>query len=167
MNRFRLLIFFLLSFIILHTGFAQDIGKPFIDFNAVTANGTAFKLSDMSGKVIFLDFWASWCKPCKEEFPYLIKLYSDLNDTSFMVVAVNVDNDKEKLNNFISNLGADVPFTVIFDKDGKLPDLYKLDVMPTSFIIDKKGVIKFKHTGFELSDKETYKKEINELLSAN
>jgi thiol-disulfide isomerase/thioredoxin len=146
---------------------AQDIGKPYIDFNAVTANGTAFKFSDLSGKVIFLDFWASWCKPCKEEFPYLIKLYSDLNDSSFMVVAVNVDNDKEKLNNFISNLGTDVPFTVIFDKEGKLPELYKLDVMPTSFIIDKKGVIKFKHTGFELSDKETYKKEINELLSAN
>ena len=167
MNRFRSLILFFLSFVVLHTGFAQDIGKPYLDFNAVTVSGTPFKLSDMSGKVIFLDFWASWCKPCKEEFPYLINMYNGLKDTSFMVVAVNVDNDKEKLNNFISNLGAEVPFTIIFDKEGKLPDLYKLDAMPTSFIIDKKGVIKFKHTGFELSDKETYKKEINDLLSAN
>jgi peroxiredoxin len=84
-----------------------------------------------------------------------------------VVIAVNVDTDRDKLDKFINNLGTEVPFTVLTDKAGKIPDLYKLEAMPTSFLIDKKGIIKYKHTGFESSDKSTYTKEINELLSEN
>jgi thiol-disulfide isomerase/thioredoxin len=146
---------------------SQEVGKPYIDFTSVTTGGQQFKLSDISGKVIFLDFWASWCVPCKEEFPYLIKLYNDYKDSGFVVIAVNVDTDRDKLDKFINNLGTEVPFTVLTDKAGKIPDLYKLEAMPTSFLIDKKGIIKYKHTGFESSDKSTYTKEINELLSEN
>lgn len=167
MSTFKTFILFLLSTAIIRFGYAQDIGKPYIDFDATTVNGNQVKLSDLSGKVIFLDFWASWCKPCKEEFPYLINLYDNYKDSGFVVIAVNVDTDNEKINNFLSNLSIKVPFTVITDKEGKLPDLYKLDAMPTSFLIDKKGIVKFKHTGFELSDKEKYVKEIRELLSVN
>lgn len=161
-------IFFLLLFLMLHkNGFSQETGKPFLDFTAVTTAGQQMKLTDLTGKVIFLDFWASWCKPCKEEFPYLIKLYIDYKDSGFVVVAVNVDTDRDKLDKFINNLGTDVPFTVVTDREGKIPDLYKLDAMPTSFLIDKKGIIRYRHTGFELSDKETYSKELLELLNQN
>ncbi len=166
MNKIKLF-FIIISFVFTSAGFAQDIGKEYIDFNATTVSGTQMKLSDLSGKVIFLDFWASWCKPCKEEFPYLINLYNSYKDSGFVVVAVNVDNEKDKLDGFLSNLGADVPFTVVTDTKGKIPELYNLDAMPTSYLIDKKGIIKFKHIGFEQSDKEKYVKEITELLNAN
>jgi peroxiredoxin len=167
MNTSKFLFLIIFTIIFIHAGFAQDVGDPYTDFTGTTVDGTPVKLSSLAGKVIFLDFWASWCKPCKEEFPYLVTLYNDYKDSGFVVVAVNVDNEKSKLESFIANLGVDVPFTVISDTEGKLPELYKLDAMPTSFIIDKKGIIKYKHTGFELSDKQTYVKEITGLLNAN
>ncbi len=166
MNNIKLF-FIIITLVFTSSSFAQGIGKLYIDFGAQTVSGKQMKLSDLSGKVIFLDFWASWCKPCKEEFPYLINLYNNYKDSGFVVVAVNVDNEKDKLDNFLTNLGVDVPFTVITDKEGKVPSLYNLDAMPTSFLIDKKGIIKFKHIGFEQSDKAKYVKEISELLNAN
>jgi thiol-disulfide isomerase/thioredoxin len=159
------LIILLIWPILTHFGFSQEIGKPFLDFTSVTSAGQQFKLSDLTGKVIFLDFWASWCVPCKEEFPFLIKLYNEYKDSGFVVVAVNVDTDRRKLDKFINNLGVEVPFTVVTDFEQKIPSLYNLEAMPTSFLIDKNGIIKFKHTGFESSDKEKYTNDITELIN--
>ena len=144
---------------------AQELGKEAKNFSGNSLNGEKINLSDYNGKIILLDFWASWCKPCKEEFPFLIELFEQNSNNNFIVLAVNIDTDIENLKKFVNNLNKDVSFKIIFDPDSKIPAIYNIDSMPSVIVIDKKGVIRYIHIGFINSDKEKYKKEIETLLN--
>jgi thiol-disulfide isomerase/thioredoxin len=161
MNKLFLLIFLLLPVSL----FSQEIGKLAPEFTGYTISGDTVKLSDYKGKVIVVDFWASWCGPCKEEFPFLIDLYNSYSGKNFSVIAVNLDDDASKVNKFLSNIGKDVPFKIIFDKNSNLPPLYNVDGMPSSYIIDKKGILRYLNVGFKNSDKEKFINEIEKFLN--
>jgi thiol-disulfide isomerase/thioredoxin len=145
--------------------FSQEIGKEARQFSGKTENGDKINLSDYKGKILVLDFWASWCKPCKEEFPYLIELYNQYSDKNFSILGVNIDKDIANLRKFLLEINKDVPYKIILDPEAKIPSDYNLDSMPSVFIIDKNGVVKYIHIGFLSGDKEKYKKEIETLLS--
>jgi thiol-disulfide isomerase/thioredoxin len=145
--------------------YSQEIDKPAHFFNVLSTNGDTVNLQALAGKVVILDFWASWCKPCKEEMPYFIDLYNRNKDIGLVIVAVNLDENQDKLFGFINKLGKEVPFYIIHDKDSKIAGDYKIETMPTSYVIDKKGVIKYKHEGFENSYKEQFENEIKKLSS--
>jgi len=161
MRKLILLFFVLLPL----SGFSQEVGKEAPLFTGYSASGDTIKLSDFSGKVIILDFWASWCGPCKEEFPFLIDLYNKYSEKDFSVLAVNVDENSSSMNKFLSGINKDVPFKIISDRKSKIPELYNLDAMPSSFVIDKKGVVRYAHTGFTKSDKEKFINEIEKILN--
>ncbi len=144
--------------------FSQEVGSKAPDFSADDLNGTKIAVSDFSGKVIVLDFWASWCVPCKKSMPHLIELYKELKDSSLSIIAINLDDEKSKISSFEKSIGMEIPFPVIFDKNSKLPALYNVEGMPTTIVIDKLGIIKFKETGFENDIKEKLDKLISELL---
>jgi peroxiredoxin len=144
---------------------SQEVGSKAPDFSAKDLSGNIIKLSEIKDKVIVLDFWASWCIPCKKSMPHLADLYNKLKDTTFTIIGINLDEDKNKINTFKESIGIEIPFPVINDKESKLPSLYNVEGMPTTIIIDKQGIIKFKETGFDNDIKEKLDKTIYELLS--
>lgn len=145
--------------------FSQEVGSKAPDFSAADLNGNKIVLSELTGRVIVLDFWASWCIPCKKSMPHLAELFGELKDSPFTIIAINLDEEKSRISSFEKSIGLEIPFPVIFDKDSKLPPIYNVEGMPTTVLIDKLGVIRFKETGFDSDTKQKMDKLINELLN--
>ncbi len=138
------------------------VGQKAIDFELMNLRGERVTLSQYRGKVVLLDFWASWCGPCKEEMPFLDILQKTYGKSGLTVVAVNID---EKAKNAIRFLEQNqVKLMPLWDKDKKVVTAYDVTTMPTSLIIDQEGWIRFLHSGFRTEDFATYKKEIESLL---
>lgn len=157
-----------LVFLLLAFTYAVDLtGKQAPEFNGTDINGNEINLSDYRGKIVLLDFWASWCGPCQEEFPFLIDFYRKFKKDSLIVLAVNIDNKKENVLRFLNKYRAKNMFPVIFDPEKIIPPLYELNGMPTSVFIDKEGIIRFTHTGFNNSSKKQFTEELTTLLSKN
>lgn len=143
---------------------ATEVGQPAPQFTLPTLQqGQPTALKEKLGKVIYLDFWASWCAPCRTSFPLLNKLHEKLKAQGFEVVAVNLDDDKAKAEKFIQEIP--VGFTVLHDSKGEWADKYVVESMPTSFIIDKKGVVQHIHHGFTAADIGELEKKVSELLA--
>lgn len=142
-------------------------GKPAPDFTLITVDGSALSLGEQRGKVVFIDFWASWCPPCKKEFPEIIRLLKNLPDTDFVVLAVNVDKKRAHAEDFLSTLQGGLPerLHVLLDPGATVIPQYNALAMPTSFIIDRAGAVRYIHYGFNESDPEKWASEVEGLLS--
>ena len=101
----------------------------------------------LEGKVTLIDFWASWCAPCKAAFPEMDKLYQEFGGEGFQVIAVSVDQKERSMQQFLDRRKPF--FTTVHDSSQKLVEQAGIQVMPTSFMIDKKGVIRFAHEGWQ------------------
>ncbi|MFI5211639.1 MAG: TlpA family protein disulfide reductase [Ignavibacteria bacterium] len=165
MKKFQLVLFLMLYSIFIHGIDSQELNSKAPEFSAKDISGNTVTLSDLKGKVILVDFWASWCVPCKKSMPHIIELYNNRADSSFTVIAVNVDEERSKIEEFANSISTQFPFPVIFDKDSKLPSLYNVEGMPTTIIIDKEGLIRFKETGFTNDTREKMDSKVRELLS--
>jgi cytochrome c biogenesis protein CcmG, thiol:disulfide interchange protein DsbE len=133
---------------------APDINLPGID-------GTV-QLSSLKGKVVYLDFWASWCLPCKKSFPWMHDIKQNYADQGFEVLAVNLDKDRELADAFLKEM--QVNFQVAFDEKGKSAADYKLRGMPSSYLIGRDGKVYASHIGFRDSDKASLEQAIKNLL---
>ena len=121
-----------------------------------------FDLNQYQGKVIYLDFWASWCKPCRKSFPWMNDLQRKFPGDSFQVVTINVDRKSEDMMTFLQHVPAE--FTIYHDPSGKMAQKFQLPAMPTSFIIDKQGKTVNKHIGFYSDKTAEVEAEIEALL---
>lgn len=130
------------------------------DFILKNEQGEAVQLSSYLGKPVFLNFWASWCPPCKAEMPAIQKAYESYGDqVVFYAVNVTAGDIKEEALNFMKSNHYEMP--ILFDYDGKAANLYRTKTIPTSFFIDKNGVIKVKHIGPMNGDQiESYLKKV-------
>ena len=117
---------------------------------------------DLKGQVILLDFWASWCGPCKSSFPVMEELNKKYSSQGLTIVAVSVDQKKENMERFLKS--AKVSFNVVRDAQQKLVAAADVHAMPTSFLIDRSGKIRFIHTGFGDETTRQYVKEIEQVL---
>lgn len=142
-------------------------GSPAPDFEGKTIRGKDLKLSDYHGKVILIDFWASWCPPCREEMPLLIKFYKAHKDSDFEMIAVNIDNDKDNMQHFLDKLFPEPEFPIVVDDNQKIPPLFNIQAMPTTIFVDKKGKIRFWHNGFQKSYVDDFNSELTLLLKEN
>jgi thiol-disulfide isomerase/thioredoxin len=116
----------------------------------------------LRGQVVYLDFWASWCAPCRLSFPWLQHLQESYGAQGLTIIAVNVDTDRAAVEKFLARLRP--TFDVRFDPQGKLPEIYKVRGMPSSVLIDRRGVTRFTHIGFRPIDAEAYESQVRELL---
>jgi thiol-disulfide isomerase/thioredoxin len=123
---------------------------PGIVVHTVKGGGT-IDLASMKGKVVLLDIWASWCGPCKEEMPLLDDMAARLKDKGIEFVAVSIDEEKAAAEAFLS-ARPKWTLTVAHDPQGKIPELLQPPKMPTSYLIDGKGVVRFVNAGFERAD---------------
>jgi thiol-disulfide isomerase/thioredoxin len=133
-----------------------------LDFVVEDMNGENLRLSDYKGQVILLDFWATWCAPCRIEIPGFIELYDEYGPQGFVVIGFDVDDPVPAIQSFAAELEINYPVLVGADRDD-VKDAYGPPVgYPTSFIIDREGKICASHTGFV--PKETFEQQILALL---
>ena len=126
---------------------ALELGKPAPDFNLPNSKQDVIKLSGYQGKVVYLDFWASWCGPCRETFPWMNQLQEKYGKDGFEIVAVNIDTKRADADKFLAQYGAG--FTVLFDPKRGVAKTYEIKGMPTSFLIDRSGNVVSTHLGFQ------------------
>jgi thiol-disulfide isomerase/thioredoxin len=135
------------------TAFAQvKKGDRAADFSATTLGGQTLKLSALRGKVVLVDFWASWCEPCKKELPLLARMAPRLKAKGIEIVAVNIDDNKQNAEAFVRQHG--LALTV-----GK----YEPPKMPTSFLVDRSGVVRAINDGFEPGDEGKLEQQLTSL----
>ncbi len=126
-------------------------------------NGQTIHLEQYRGKVVYLDFWASWCVPCRASFPALSALYQQYSDQGFEVIAVNLDENHSEALQFIEQYPADYRFVAGFDTG--IASTYRVDVMPTAYFIDAKGVVRLIHHGFKESHVDFLEAILEKLLA--
>ena len=119
-------------------------------------------LTQYRGKVVYLDFWASWCKPCRQSFPWMNAMQQKYSADGLVIVAVNVDEQRADADEFLKEVPAS--FTVVYDTGGKLAEQYGLMGMPSSFLIGKDGTVIRKHEGFFEDSPAKYEAEIRATL---
>ena len=118
---------------------ALDEGTKQLDFELEDLNGAKSKLSDLKGRVVLLNFWATWCPPCREEMPSMQKLHEALSDDGLVVLAVNLREDKKTVQRFMKD--NDLSFPVWLDATGYVGSVYGARSIPTTYIIDRKGFV--------------------------
>lgn len=139
---------------------AQPSGQLAPNFTLKTLDGETVSLSDFRGKVVLVNFWASWCPPCVAELPTIHQFYQSHQADGFVVLAVNAQENSGTVSGFINQHG--YTFPVLLDPDSVAADEYGIRALPTSFILDKKGEIQYVHRG-EI-DTATLKKVVEPLL---
>jgi peroxiredoxin len=148
--------------ILTHTTFlwANDVrpeeGHIAPDFALKSLEGKTFRLSDLHGKkVVLLNFWATWCPPCRLEMPTMQKIYADYKEKGFEILAINIESDAtEEIREFIKELR--LTFPILLDSDMKVTRKYRLIGLPVSMLIDRQGIIRSKSLGYhDWTDKES------------
>ena len=145
------------SFISPSTSYAGDAPG----FTLPGQNNT-IQLSKYKGKVVYLDFWASWCEPCKRSFPWMNQLQEQYGENGFEIIAVNLDESRNDADAFLEKMPA--KFDIAFDKSGKTAEAYKLKAMPSSFLIDRDGKLVHKSLGYRAEEKKILEKKIQQLV---
>lgn len=147
---------------------ALESGKPAPEFTLPATHNNPgggassnIQLSDYKGKIVYLDFWASWCRPCKQSFPWMNALQSKYGAQGFQVVAVNVDAEKDDALQFLKATPGN--FTVAYDPKGKVAQQYEVKGMPTSILIGRDGKVLSQHAGFF----EASKQKIEQAIAAS
>lgn len=130
------------------------------NFTLESNQGNKITLSDLKGKVVILDFWATWCPPCKAAIPKLIELYNKYQNQGVLVIGIALD-DKDKVIKLVQEMGINYP--VLFD-DKVTSKNYEIQSIPTLFVIDQKGKQVHKEIGFSEEGFKTIEEKVNELL---
>ncbi|MFT5298291.1 MAG: thiol-disulfide isomerase/thioredoxin [Colwellia sp.] len=120
-------------------------------------------IASHKGKVIYLDFWASWCGPCRKSFPWMNEMQEKHQQQGLIIISVNLDNNKVLADDFLAEVPAN--FSVFYDPKGKVARKFKLKGMPSSYIIDRTGKMVSAHVGFTESKKIKYEEELIMLLN--
>ncbi|SER18805.1 Peroxiredoxin [Solimonas aquatica] len=142
---------------------AAEVGKPAPDFTLAQKDGNSLSLTQLRGRVVYLDFWASWCAPCRQSFPFMNEMHAKYGKKGLRVVAINVDEQRSDAEQFLKQTPAQ--FTVLFDPAGKAPEQYKPDGMPTSYLIDEHGKVLMVHPSFKEADRAELERRIGEALA--
>ena len=136
--------------------------SPAPDFTLRQMSGPNLRLQEQRGQVVLVNFWATWCGPCREEMPHMNRLYEKYRASGFVLLGVNVDEDPQLAAGIAAKLG--LHFPVLLDTDKKVSKLYGLDKMPSTVLIDRDGKVKYLHLGYVSGYEDTYEKQIRELL---
>ena len=130
---------------------------------SAASRATDLDLAAYRGKVVYVDFWASWCGPCKQSFPWLDGLVRSYGPQNFVVIGVNVDKDRDRAERFLNDFPA--LFPIIYDPRGELATVYKVEGMPSGVLIDRTGHVRFQHAGFSDKQKGSYEQQVQSLLA--
>jgi len=132
------------------------------DFTLRSMNGPNLRLQEQRGQVVLVNFWATWCGPCRQEIPHLNKLYEKYHASGFVLLGVNIDEDPRVAADVAAKLG--VKFPVLLDTDKKVSRLYDMSAMPATVVIDRDGRVRYIHRGYRDGYEQSYEQQIRGLL---
>lgn len=132
------------------------------DFTLKSKHDGNIRLSEQRGNIVLVNFWASWCGPCREELPKMEELYQEYQDLGFEILAVNVDDEESKADVLLKDI--EVTFPVLYDTKGNVSELYDVNAMPTTVMIDRDGNQRLLHKGYRAGDEIKYEKAIKLLM---
>ncbi len=141
---------------------AATVNGPAPNFTLKTLSGKNLKLSEMAGNVVLINFWASWCGPCREEMPLLNELHNKYSPLGFTVLGVNVEEDTKNARGFLKNFPVDFP--ILLDKTNKVSKQYDVIAMPTTVVVDRDGNMRYLHQGYKPGDENKYRKMVKKLV---
>lgn len=136
--------------------------QPAPDFTLRSNSGSNVKLKELRGRVVLINFWATWCGPCRQEMPLLESLHKRYRDTGFVLLGVNIDDSPDKARTMAKGLG--VSFPVLFDSKKAVSRAYQVSGMPTTVIVDRDGKVRFVHRGYRPGVEEKYLDQVRGLL---
>lgn len=139
---------------------APDFSLPYVE-----QPDKSVQLGDLRGKLVYVDFWASWCLPCLRSLPQINTLYQKYRDQGFEVVAITIDDPIEDAQDFMDDLEVPLSYHVVADQTADIMDAYGVVGMPTSFLIDRQGVVRKVHKGFREGDTELLEQTLLGLLA--
>ncbi|MBI5888267.1 MAG: TlpA family protein disulfide reductase [Deltaproteobacteria bacterium] len=161
----KILVVLFLAAFIATPALAARINDVAPEFTLQNLEGKTVRLGEFKGKVVFLDFWASWCSPCKQELPELNRFINGVKDRDVVVLAVNIDKRRPRAEEFLIGMGnISKRLIVLLDMDAKAVASYGAAAMPTSYIIDRQGIVRHVHFGYNESDPAKWSEEIDALL---
>jgi peroxiredoxin len=137
-------------------------GVPAPDFASKSDNGRNVRLSELRGQVVLINFWASWCSPCRQELPLLSKLYAQYRGAGFTLLGVNVDDNRKDAESMLKRLN--LKFPTLFDGSKNVAKLYGVDTMPATLVIDRDGRVRYVHRGYYEGYERKYEQQVRELL---
>jgi len=132
------------------------------NFTLKSRSGKNIKLSELRGDVVMINFWASWCGPCRQEMPLLEKIAKKYKRLGFTLLGVNVEENTNAAKNYLKDVR--VTFPILFDNTNKTSKLYNVSAMPTTILIDRNGNKRYLHKGYKPGYENDYKREIKKLL---
>ncbi len=138
------------------------VGVVAPDFASKSDSGRNVRLSELRGQVVLINFWASWCGPCRQELPLLNKVYGQYHAAGFMLLAVNVDDNRKDADAMLKRL--DLRFPILFDVSKNVAKLYGVDTMPATLLIDRDGRVRYVHRGYYSGYEQKYERQVRELL---
>lgn len=147
------------------TAMALNAGSRAPEIGLNDLGGHRVDLASMRGHVIVVDFWASWCEPCADEMPVLEGLYSSLHAQGLDIVGVSQDSSTGNITSFLRRVH--VSFPIVHDNGHAVADRYQPGGMPTSFIIDRHGIVRYVHRGYHASDRAVIEREVRALVAAH
>lgn len=142
--------------------FAATIEGPAPDFTLKSTTGENLKLSEFRGEVVMINFWASWCGPCRQEMPILDAMYEQYKDLGFTILGVNVEEDPEGARKLLKSIP--VNFPVLLDSENAVSELYKVVAMPSTYLVDRDGNLRFYHMGYKPGYEKDYDTQVRSLL---
>lgn len=137
-------------------------GQPAPDFALKSSTGENLRLSEYRGDVVMINFWATWCGPCRQEMPLLDELYSRYQRVGFSLLGINIDDDSRRAIDMASELG--VSFPVLFDAGKDVSRLYAVEAMPATVLVDREGNVRNVYHGYKPGYEQKYLDEIRSLL---
>lgn len=144
------------------TASALELGKPAPDFTLKSITGENLNLTEQRGKIIVINFWASWCGPCRKEMPVLEKFYAKYQDLGVSVWGVNVEQENQAGRDFLVDLN--LTFPILFDATNTISATYQVEAMPTTVIIDRDGLVRYAFKGYKPGYEKKYAKAIKALI---
>jgi len=163
MNKHNFFYLLLLSFFVCSTHVnALEIGQQAPDFTLKNLQGTNLNLTEQRGNIIVINFWASWCGPCRKEMPVLQKFHDKYSDLGVFVWGVNVEQENQAGRDFLA--GLNLTFPIFFDETNKISATYQVEAMPTTVIVDRNGVVRYVFRGYKAGYEKKYAKAIKKLI---
>ena len=141
---------------------ATAVGSTAPDFTLRSLSGPNMRLQEQRGQVVLVNFWATWCGPCRKEMPHLNRIADKYKSSGLVMLGVNVDDDVRNAADVAAKLG--VRFPVLLDTDKKVSRLYDLNSMPSTLVIDRSGRVRYVHRGYQDGYEDLYDKQIRDLL---
>lgn len=161
-NRFRNVLAGLLVIVLSTPALAGVVEKPAPAFSLPDSTGQTVSLDDFHGQVLLINFWASWCGPCRQEMPLLEALHQRYEPLGFTLLGINVDEDSALADKFLQ--GMPVSFPILYDRTNSVSKAYDVIAMPTTVIVDREGRVRFVHYGYEAGYENDYQDQVRTLI---